>query len=229
MPTNREPADAPHPRVRSIPGTSDRSRVSRVTGTARGANGPAAPPPPTMPGRHIPRAGAGGHRRRPQRSGRGSINNNPLRSLYFTRRSTLPLQAKLMEVEKVKLKAIAENITASFEELATRLNLYTESLPKQVRWQSEYLIGQMASSPEIKGRLDSLMIMTAVAQRMAVVAERLAIVAESAARQQTCTSSSESSEMRLPNNGGSGSRSPKQSRSASVRRFNRTTFPEDLW
>ena len=105
---------------------------------------------------------------------------NPIRSLYFIRRSTLPLQAKLMQVEKIKLKALAENMSASFEELSTRLNLYTESLPKQIRWQSEYMIGQMASSPEIKERLDSLMIMTVVAQRMTVIAERMAIVAESA-------------------------------------------------
>ncbi len=97
--------------------------------------------------------------------------NNPIRSLYFTRRSTLPLQAKFIEVEKVKLKALAENLTAGFEELSTRLNFYTEALPKQVRWQSEYMLGEILSNQNVQERIDSLMSLMSIAERLAVVAE----------------------------------------------------------
>jgi hypothetical protein len=81
---------------------------------------------------------------------------NPINSSYFIRRSTLPLMSSIQEVEKVTFKSLAEGMAQSLDELSTRLNAYTEILPKQVRWQAEYLLNNALTNPDLTDRLDSL-------------------------------------------------------------------------
>lgn len=81
---------------------------------------------------------------------------NPINSSYFIRRSTIPLMTRIQKVEKVSFKSLAEGMSQSLDELSTRVNAYTEILPKQVRWQAEYLLNNALTNPELTGRLDSL-------------------------------------------------------------------------
>lgn len=93
---------------------------------------------------------------------------NPINSSYFIRRSTLPLMLSIQEVEKVTFKSLAEGMAQSLDELSTRINAYTEILPKQVRWQAEYLLNSALTNPELTGRLDSL---TYLLERSVLVVE----------------------------------------------------------
>lgn len=93
---------------------------------------------------------------------------NPINSSYFIRRSTLPLMSSIQEVEKVSFKSLAEGMAQSLDELSTRINAYTEILPKQVRWQAEYLLNNALTNPELTGRLDSL---TYLLERSVLVVE----------------------------------------------------------
>jgi len=81
---------------------------------------------------------------------------NPINSSYFIRRSTIPLMSRIQKVEKVSFKSLAEGMAQSLDELSTRINAYTEILPKQVRWQAEYLLNNALTNPELTGRFDSL-------------------------------------------------------------------------
>ena len=93
---------------------------------------------------------------------------NPINSSYFVRRSTIPLMTRIQRVEKVTFKSLAEGMAQSLDELSTRINAYTEILPKQVRWQAEDLLNNALTNPELTGRLDSL---TYLLERSVLVVE----------------------------------------------------------
>ncbi|UCD60519.1 MAG: hypothetical protein JSV59_11630 [Flavobacteriaceae bacterium] len=93
---------------------------------------------------------------------------NPINSSYFVRRSTIPLMSSIQKAEKVSFKSLAEGMAQSLDELSTRINAYTEILPKQVRWQAEYLLNNALTNPELTGRLDSL---TYLLERSVLVVE----------------------------------------------------------
>ena len=93
---------------------------------------------------------------------------NPINSSYFIRRSTIPLMYNIQNITKVSFKSLAEGMAQSLDELSTRLNAYIEILPKQVRWQAEYLLNNALTNPELTGRLDSL---TYLLERSVLVVE----------------------------------------------------------
>ena len=82
--------------------------------------------------------------------------NNPIQSSYFNRKSTLPLMASIQSVEKVKLKALAESMATSVDELTNRMNIYTNLLPRQARWHAEYAINNSVAQAELEQKFDSL-------------------------------------------------------------------------
>jgi len=93
---------------------------------------------------------------------------NPITSSYFNRKSTLALMASIQKEEKVKFKTLAEGMAQSLDELSTRINTYTEILPNQIRWQSEYLLNDILANSQLNGRLDTL---TILLERAVVLAE----------------------------------------------------------
>jgi len=93
---------------------------------------------------------------------------HPISSLYFVRQSTIPLMTRIKSVEKVSFKELAVGMSESIDELSSQINAYMEVLPKQVRWESEYLINNILINPELNGRFDSL---TQLLERTVVFAE----------------------------------------------------------
>ncbi|MEP0132826.1 MAG: hypothetical protein ABJJ25_11480 [Eudoraea sp.] len=81
---------------------------------------------------------------------------NPITSSYFNRKSTLALMASIQKEEKVKFKTLAEGMAQSLDELSTRINTYTEILPNQIRWQSEYLLNDILANSQLNDRIDTL-------------------------------------------------------------------------
>lgn len=81
---------------------------------------------------------------------------NPITSSYFNRESTLSLMASIQKVEKVRFKTLAEGMAESLDELSVRMNAYTDILPKQIRWQSEYLLNNKLEESQLNRRFDTL-------------------------------------------------------------------------
>lgn len=74
---------------------------------------------------------------------------NPLTQSLSARRSMAPLLAELSSREHVKLLGAAAQLLEDTQDLSTRLDLYAEYLPKQVRWQGEYLLRDLITDPSL--------------------------------------------------------------------------------
>lgn len=66
--------------------------------------------------------------------------NHPIQSIYFNRASTKPLMAKVFGENSNRFKDVAQDMNQSIKDLNNRINFITDLLPKQIRWQSEYLM-----------------------------------------------------------------------------------------
>ncbi len=84
---------------------------------------------------------------------------DPIENSYFKRKSTLPLMARIQKVEKVKLKTLAESMASSVDELTNRMNVYTDLLPRQMRWQAEFLLNNSLSQVQLEQKYDSLYVL----------------------------------------------------------------------
>ena len=105
---------------------------------------------------------------------------NPLLNDYFGRRSVRPFFERLRVEEKIKLKALAENMAASVDEMSQRMNYYVGMMPKQMRWQMELVAYNMLLDPTWKIDMDS------IADSLAVddwIDERMASVFEQVSRE----------------------------------------------
>jgi hypothetical protein len=87
---------------------------------------------------------------------RNYAKEHPLQSIYFVRKNAAYLSDTYLRVEKIGFKKLAKNVSANMEDLINRLNVYTENLPKQVRWQSELLIAELLNELEAEGKIDSM-------------------------------------------------------------------------
>ena len=81
---------------------------------------------------------------------------HPLSSSYFVRQSTIPLMTKIQNAEKVTFKRLAADMSQNLDQMRSQLGSYMEVLPKQVRWESEYLINNSLANPELTSRFDSI-------------------------------------------------------------------------
>ncbi|PTX42181.1 hypothetical protein C8P64_2598 [Christiangramia gaetbulicola] len=81
---------------------------------------------------------------------------HPLTSSYFVRQSTIPLMTKIQNAEKVTFKRLAEDMSQSLDQMRAQLGSYMEVLPKQVRWESEFLIDNALTNAELNNRFDSI-------------------------------------------------------------------------
>ncbi len=81
---------------------------------------------------------------------------HPLTSSYFVRRSSIPLMTKIQDVEKVTIKGLAEDMSQGLDQMRSQLGSYLAILPKQVRWESEYMINDALTNPEMTSRFDSI-------------------------------------------------------------------------
>ena len=81
---------------------------------------------------------------------------NPIPSLHFERPSTLKLMGEVLASQKMGLGKTIANVNTSINELGTRLNYYIDQLPKQIRWQAQFMIYETLEQAEIGTQVDSL-------------------------------------------------------------------------
>ncbi|MFD2892770.1 hypothetical protein ACFS5J_12180 [Flavobacterium chuncheonense] len=93
---------------------------------------------------------------------------HPLKSSYFVRQSTIPLMTKIQNVEKVTFKKIAVDMSQNLDEMRTQISSYMVMMPKQVHWETELLLNNTLTNPNLTNRFDSLADLT---ERMVAVME----------------------------------------------------------
>ena len=65
-------------------------------------------------------------------------NENPIKNNKFLRVSALDKVANIIGSEDIDLGAAVGNIALSVDELKNQITLYTDFLPKQIKWQAQY-------------------------------------------------------------------------------------------
>ncbi len=63
---------------------------------------------------------------------------NPIKDLNFHRRSTLDVLAKTIGSEQYSLGSTVGSIAIGVHDIRKQITLYTDLLPKQIKWQAEY-------------------------------------------------------------------------------------------
>jgi hypothetical protein len=84
---------------------------------------------------------------------------HPIEDFYFSRESTLKFFAKWLGDTNFGIGRSVSTLTEQVLELSNRINLYTDLLPRQARWQADLaLIDYLEDTAFILGRLDQLIL-----------------------------------------------------------------------
>jgi hypothetical protein len=84
------------------------------------------------------------------------VKEHPIQDHYFTRESTVPFFEDLMKNEGIKLRQLADNISENLYDMSDRLNIYTELMPKMIRWEMELMMLKMWDHQEIAGKYEKI-------------------------------------------------------------------------
>jgi hypothetical protein len=74
---------------------------------------------------------------------------NPIEKSLTTRTPTSGELARLTADNKIGLKKTVVAVNETMGDLATRMDVYTAYMPKQARWQAEYLMGEMMDGEDL--------------------------------------------------------------------------------
>ncbi len=82
--------------------------------------------------------------------------NNPIKNNKFLRLSAIDSVASMIGSEDINLGSTAENIAISIDELKNQVTLYTNYLPKQIKWQAEYELYNLVGDSLIDKSLNNI-------------------------------------------------------------------------
>ena len=82
--------------------------------------------------------------------------NNPIKNNKFLRLSAMDSVASMIGSEDINLGSTAENIAISIDELKNQVTLYTNYLPKQIKWQAEYELYNLLGDSLIDKSLNNI-------------------------------------------------------------------------
>jgi len=110
---------------------------------------------------------------------------NPIDHSLATRPPTSGEMARLTADNKLGIRKTVAVANETMSDLATRMDVYTTFMPKQARWQAEYLVGQMMSGEDLGAVIRDFAQLSAAVDRMSqtvalapglVSAERAAVL-----------------------------------------------------
>ena len=96
---------------------------------------------------------------------------HPIEQAFSSRSSVAPVMAEWRSEDRDAFLAAGE-VTDTIQNLSERLNTYAAQMPRQVRWQAELLVAELADGHDVPGLLDA----AGQAVREAVAAERRAVL-----------------------------------------------------
>jgi hypothetical protein len=120
------------------------------------------------------------------------VRKHPIESILFVRKSALDAEAELLGKEKLDLGRTVQTVNEGMTDLRNRMSTYTEYLPKQARWQGEYLTGELLGTGVLQDSLmtvnDSLSRITKVIESSPkILDEKLLLMIESINDQRVAT------------------------------------------
>ena len=77
------------------------------------------------------------------------VQQNPIKNLRFNRKSTLDILAKALGSEEYGLGSTVGSIAEGVHDLRRQITLYTEFLPKHIKWQMEYELYNMSDDTTV--------------------------------------------------------------------------------
>jgi hypothetical protein len=110
---------------------------------------------------------------------------NPIDASLATRNPTTGELARLTADNKVGIRRTVAAANETMGDLATRMDVYTAFLPKQARWQAEYLTAQMVAGEDVGSVLQEFIELSNAIERMTetvnlapelIAAERAAVL-----------------------------------------------------
>jgi len=80
----------------------------------------------------------------------------PIEDLSFTRKSISDTLLMIYGIQEVSLQETVEGIAESIFDIRERLSIYSDFLPRQARWQAEYLISEKLADQNIEAAFKDL-------------------------------------------------------------------------
>ena len=109
------------------------------------------------------------------------VAKHPIEHAFSSRSSVAPVLAEWRSEDRDAFVAVGE-VTDTIQNLSERLNTYAAQLPRQVRWQAELLVAELADEHDVPGLLGA----AGQAVREVLAAEHRAVLEDvNGQRQQT--------------------------------------------
>jgi len=108
---------------------------------------------------------------RTQKTTRDWTKKHPLKNNKFLRVSALDTVAHIIGSESYSLGGTVENIAISVDELKNQVTLYTNYLPKQIKWQIEYAAYEMFGDSTMENLMQNFNTITQSTNRITNVVE----------------------------------------------------------
>jgi hypothetical protein len=105
-------------------------------------------------------------------------DENPLKDLNFHRRSTLDLFAKALGSEEYSLGSTVGSIAIGVHDIRNQITLYTDLLPKQIKWQAQYTAYVIFGDSTVENVMDNFNTITKSTSRITDIVEETPLLAE---------------------------------------------------
>ncbi|UCH65184.1 MAG: hypothetical protein JSW63_11335 [Ignavibacterium sp.] len=102
----------------------------------------------------------------------------PIKDLNFHRRSTLDLMAKGLGSQEYSLGTTVGSIAIGVHDIRKQITLYTDLLPKQIKWQAQYTAYEIFGDSTVGNIMDNFNIITKSTKRLTDVIEETPSLAE---------------------------------------------------
>ena len=100
------------------------------------------------------------------------VREHPIKNQFYTRDSTLPLIDDIYMADKKGAFATVSNIDQGIRDVSERISFLADNLPRQVRWQAEYLMETTVSGQKLEETLNNVNVLIKSVDRMARVVEQ---------------------------------------------------------
>ena len=100
------------------------------------------------------------------------VREHPIKTRFYTRDSTLPLLADIYRAGKKGTMATMGSIDQGIRDISERISFLSDNLPRQARWQAEYLMGTTVSGQKLEETLNNVNVLVKSVDRMARVVEQ---------------------------------------------------------
>jgi hypothetical protein len=100
------------------------------------------------------------------------VREHPIKTQFYTRDSTMPLLTNIYRAGKKGTMATMGSIDQGIRDISDRISFLADNLPRQARWQAEYLMENTVSGQRLEETLNNVNTLVKSVDRMALVVEQ---------------------------------------------------------